>query len=59
MTFTRPLRPPTTKFGRPPARPAQVLPLEQRMAAKFMSRALPSMNPDERFAFEERVPGGR
>jgi hypothetical protein len=25
------------------------------MAAKFMSRALPSMNPDERFEFEERV----
>jgi len=25
------------------------------MAAKFMSRALPSMNPDERFDFEERV----
>ena len=55
MTFTRPLRPPTTRFGKPPVRPAQDLSLEQRMAAKFMSRALPSMNPDERFEFEERV----
>jgi len=25
------------------------------MAAKFMSRALPSMNADQRFEFEERV----
>jgi len=55
MTFTRPLRPSTTRFGRPPARPSQALPLEERMAAKFMSRALPAMNEDERFEFEERV----
>jgi hypothetical protein len=36
-------------------RPAQILPLEQRMAAKFMSRVLPAMNDDERFEFEERI----
>ena len=55
MTFTRPLRPPTSRFGRPPVRPTQAPSLERRMAAKFMSRALPSMNPDQRFEFEERV----
>ena len=55
MTFTRPLRPPTAGFGRPPVRPTQAPSLEQRMAAKFMSRALPAMNDDERFEFEERV----
>ena len=55
MIFPRPLKPPVSRFGRPPIRPAQTPSLEQRMAAKFMSRALPSMNPDQRFEFEERV----
>jgi len=55
MEFQRPIRPPSRSFGRPPVRPAQSLPLEQRMAAKFMSRALPAMDDDERFEFEERV----
>lgn len=55
MAFTRPPRPPAAGFGRPPVRPPQGLSLEQSMAAKFMSRALLTMNDDERFEFEERV----
>lgn len=55
MRFQRPTRPPGRSFGPPPRRPHQDRPLEQRMAAKFMSRALPAMNDDERFEFEERM----
>ena len=55
MTFSRPIRPPASRFGRPPVRPAQAPSLAQRMAAKFLSRALPAMNADQRFEFEERV----
>ena len=55
MTFTRPTRPTRSGHGTPPLRPAQAPSLEQRMAAKFLSRALPSMSEDERFLFEERV----
>ena len=55
MRFHRPTRPPGRPFGPPPIRPNTTSSLTQRMAAKFMSRALPSMNPDERFAFDERV----
>ena len=55
MRFQRPTRSPARSFGRPPVRPDQGLPLEQRMAAKFMARALPAMNDDDRFEFEERV----
>ena len=55
MTFNRPIRPPRRSFGPPPIRPNTTSSLTQRMATKFMSRALPSMNPDQRFEFEERV----
>jgi len=55
MSFTRPTRPTRSGYGTPPLRPAQAPSLEQRMAAKFLSRALPSMSEDERFLFEERV----
>jgi len=55
MTFSRPIRPAVKRFGPPPIRPNTMPSLTQRMAAKFTSRALPSMNADQRFEFEERV----
>jgi len=62
MNFTRP----TTRFGAPPTRSVSVslgtTPSEtphasfrERMTAQLLARMLPTMTPDERFAFEERV----
>jgi len=62
MNFNRP----TTRYGAPPTRPVRVslgiVPSEtprgdfrDRLAAQFLARVLPTMTPDERFAFEERV----
>ena len=51
MTFTRP----TTRFGAPPTRPIPRADFRERIAAQLAARMLPTMTPDERFAFEERV----
>ena len=57
---------PTTRYGVPPARPTSTslakfasetsrADFRERMAAQFLSRTLPAMSQDERFAFEERM----
>ena len=62
MTFTRP----TTRFGAPPVRPVSPslakfasetprAPFRERMTAQLLARMLPTMTPDEQFAFEERM----
>ena len=62
MTFTRA----TTRYGVPPTRPispslakfASETPrasFRERMTAQLLARMLPTMTPDERFAFEERM----
>lgn len=51
MTFTRP----TTRLSAPPVRPTPQGDFRERLAAQFLARALPTMTPDERDAFEERV----
>ena len=51
MQFMRP----TNRFGAPPVRPAPRGDFRERLAAQFLARALPTMTPDERFAFEERM----
>jgi len=51
MQFTRPI----SSGGTPLVLPHSQASLRDRMAAQFLSRALPTMTPDERFAFEERT----